>query len=65
MTVIIMYVLVPMVITLVCFVVILVHVHAAKPPPSYKPPAAFSWDYSLMKTNLLSFVLFVVSISGK
>ncbi|XP_023289692.1 alpha-1D adrenergic receptor [Orussus abietinus] len=27
---------------------------------SFKPPVAFSWDYELTKTNMYSFVLFVV-----
>jgi hypothetical protein len=30
----------------------------AKAHPSFKPPIAFEWDYSLMKTNLYSFFLF-------
>lgn len=35
-------------------------VRLAKSNPSFKPPVAFSWDYSLMKTNVYSFILFFV-----
>lgn len=61
MTVVVTLVAVPLAVTLFCFIVILVRVNSAKLPPSFKPPVTFSWDYSLMKTNFLSFIFFVVS----
>ena len=61
MTVVVMLVAVPLAVTLFCFIVILVRVNSAKVPPSFKPPVTFSWDYSLMKTNFLSFICFIVS----
>ncbi|BET00428.1 7 transmembrane receptor (rhodopsin family) [Nesidiocoris tenuis] len=33
-------------------------VRLAKAHPSFKPPVAFSWDYSLMWTNMYSYFLF-------
>ncbi|KAG8297587.1 hypothetical protein J6590_031629 [Homalodisca vitripennis] len=33
-------------------------VKSARLNPSFKPPLAFTWDYSLMKTNISSFLLF-------
>lgn len=27
---------------------------------TYKPPVAFSWDYELIKTNMFSFIMFVI-----
>ncbi|XP_054277057.1 alpha-1A adrenergic receptor-like [Macrosteles quadrilineatus] len=33
-------------------------VRSAHLNPSFKPPLAFTWDYSLMKTNISSFILF-------
>ncbi|KAJ1523704.1 hypothetical protein ONE63_001538 [Megalurothrips usitatus] len=59
-TVLVVLVAVPLAITLLCFVAILVRVNSTRLPPSYKPPVTFSWDYSLMKSNLLSFACFVV-----
>lgn len=35
-------------------------VKSARQNPSFKPPLAFTWDYSLMKTNISSFLLFFV-----
>ncbi|KAE8749314.1 hypothetical protein FOCC_FOCC004021 [Frankliniella occidentalis] len=60
MAVMVVLVAVPLLVTLLCFIVILVRVHSAKLPPSYKPPITFSWDFSLMKTNFLSFFCFVI-----
>lgn len=35
-------------------------VNSARMNPSFKPPLAFTWDYSLMKTNISSFLLFFI-----
>ncbi|XP_063240874.1 melatonin receptor type 1B-A-like [Bacillus rossius redtenbacheri] len=54
------FVFLPTAFTLACYARIAFRVRDAKSRPSFKPPVAFSWDYSLMKTNFYSFVLFVV-----
>ncbi|XP_024082333.1 melatonin receptor type 1B-A-like isoform X2 [Cimex lectularius] len=36
----------------------IMQVRLARTHPSFKPPVAFGWDYSLMKTNMYSFCLF-------
>lgn len=49
---------VPGIITLFIYLRIVMQVRLARKNPSFKPPMAFNWDYSLMKTNLYSFFLF-------
>ncbi|CAB0013254.1 unnamed protein product, partial [Nesidiocoris tenuis] len=43
---------------IVCTVLAAMQVRLAKAHPSFKPPVAFSWDYSLMWTNMYSYFLF-------
>lgn len=50
----------PGLLTLALYLRIISQVRIARSNPSFKPPIAFNWDYSLMKTNLLSFVMFFV-----
>ena len=54
------FVLLPASLTFACYLHITLRIRVAKSRPSFKPPMSFSWDYSLMKTNLYSFMLFVV-----
>ncbi|PSN32338.1 hypothetical protein C0J52_25830 [Blattella germanica] len=54
------FVFLPATLTFACYLHITLRIRTAKSRPSFKPPVSFSWDYSLMKTNLYSFVLFVV-----
>ncbi|XP_046679368.1 melatonin receptor type 1B-B-like [Homalodisca vitripennis] len=48
----------PGLVTLALYLRIILQVRLARANPSFKPPIAFNWDYSLMKTNLYSFFLF-------
>lgn len=49
----------PIFLTFCCYIKIVYQVRAAKARPSFKPPVTFQWDYSLMKTNLYSLILFI------
>lgn len=53
-------VLAPLLITAGLYMRITYQVHVARLNPSFKPPLAFNWDYSLMLANAYSFVMFVV-----
>lgn len=53
-----LFVVLPVVITSFFYVRTTLQVRLAKSNPNFKPPIAFSWDYSLMKTNIYSYVLF-------
>ncbi|VVC28437.1 GPCR, rhodopsin-like, 7TM,G protein-coupled receptor, rhodopsin-like [Cinara cedri] len=50
----------PLLITAALYVRITYQVHVARLNPSFKPPLAFNWDYSLMLANAYSFVMFIV-----
>ncbi|XP_015116055.1 melatonin receptor type 1A [Diachasma alloeum] len=52
-------VLLPALITIVLYLRLILRVRRAI-RSSFKPPAAFSWDYDLTKTNMCSFALFAV-----
>lgn len=54
------FVFLPASLTFACYLRITLRIRVAKSRPSFKPPMSFSWDYALMRTNLYSFVLFVV-----
>jgi len=54
------FVFLPASLTFACYLRITLRIRVAKSRPSFKPLMSFSWDYALMKTNLYSFVLFVV-----
>jgi len=56
---------VPTIMTMTLYAKIMARIRDAKTKPTFKPPTAFSWDYSLMKTNMYSFLLFVVSHATK
>lgn len=51
---------IPGVVTLFLYLRIIMQVRFARTDPNFKPPIAFNWDYSLMKTNLYSFFLFFI-----
>lgn len=53
-------VLAPLLITAGLYMRITYQVHVARLNPSFKPPLAFNWDYSLMLANAYSFVMFIV-----
>ncbi|XP_050432563.1 histamine H2 receptor-like [Adelges cooleyi] len=53
-------VLVPLIITAALYLRITYQVHVARMNPSFKPPLAFNWDYSLMLANAYSFVMFLL-----
>lgn len=53
-------VLAPALAALFFFIKTICRVRASYRKPNFKPPVTFKWDYSLMKTNLYSFVLFVI-----
>lgn len=48
----------PAILTFAFYLRIIMQVRIAKSHPNFKPPVAFNWDYSLMKTNMYSFFLF-------
>ncbi|CAH1391730.1 unnamed protein product [Nezara viridula] len=52
------FVAMPALLTTLCYAKTIIQVRLARAHPSFKPPIAFSWDYSLMKTNMYSFFLF-------
>lgn len=51
---------VPILATIVLYCKIHYKIRLARANPSFKPPLVFKWDYSLMLTNLYSFVMFVI-----
>ncbi|XP_054273777.1 histamine H2 receptor-like isoform X2 [Macrosteles quadrilineatus] len=54
----VMCVILPGLITLALYFRIIMQVRLARSNPNFKPPMAFNWDYSLMKTNMYSFFCF-------
>lgn len=52
--------LMPLFVTAFFYTRIVLRVRAARSNPSFKPPLAFNWDYSLMLTNMYSFIMFVL-----
>lgn len=59
-TVTVLFVILPTVLTSGVYLRTALHVRFAKSDPGFKPPITFSWDYSLMKTNFYSFVMFLI-----
>ncbi|XP_050540939.1 melatonin receptor type 1B-B-like [Daktulosphaira vitifoliae] len=55
-----MLVLLPLCITAALYLRITYQVHVARMNPSFKPPLAFNWDYSLMLANAYSFIMFLI-----
>lgn len=52
-------VIIPAVVTIACYTSLICRVrHTIK--RSFKPPTTLAWDYELVKTNIYSFVLFVI-----
>lgn len=58
-TISVVFVFIPLSLAFFCYVRTGYQVRVAKSRPSFKPSVTFGWDYSLMKTNLYSFLLFV------
>uniref|UniRef100_A0A1B6CH00 G-protein coupled receptors family 1 profile domain-containing protein n=1 Tax=Clastoptera arizonana TaxID=38151 RepID=A0A1B6CH00_9HEMI len=56
----ILFIVLPTILTCLFYVRTVLKVRLAKANPSFKPPITFSWDYSLMKTNVYSFILFYI-----
>ncbi|XP_017780856.1 PREDICTED: melatonin receptor type 1B-A-like [Nicrophorus vespilloides] len=56
----VIFVLVPLTLTLFCYAKAKYKIRMVKSRPSFKPPVTFGWDYNLMLTNIYSFVLFIV-----
>ncbi|XP_039286312.1 melatonin receptor type 1A [Nilaparvata lugens] len=59
-TVAILFVILPTILTSGFYLRTTLHVRQTKSDPSFKPPITFSWDYSLMKTNFYSFIVFLI-----
>ncbi|XP_025836566.1 melatonin receptor type 1B-B [Agrilus planipennis] len=59
-TVAIVFVFLPLVLTFSCYVRTNFRVRVVKSRPSFKPNITFSWDLALMRSNMYSFLLFVV-----
>lgn len=55
----IVFVFVPLSFSFICYIRTSYQVRAARARPNFKPSVTFSWDYSLMKTNMYSFLLFI------
>lgn len=55
-----LFVILPAILTTLFYARTIMQVRLARAHPSFKPPVAFGWDYSLMKTNMYSFFLFFV-----
>lgn len=55
-----LFFLTPILLTAFLYAKIIFRISAARANPSFKPPLAFNWDYSLMLTNLYSFIMFVL-----
>lgn len=55
----IVFVFMPLSLTFFCYVRTCCQIRVAKSRPNFKPPVTFGWDYSLMKSNMYSFILFV------
>nr|XP_022902635.1 melatonin receptor type 1B-B-like [Onthophagus taurus] len=56
----VLFVFCPISLAFICYVRASYQVRMAKSRPSFKPPVTFGWDYSLMQTNIYSFLLFVI-----
>lgn len=52
--------LIPLCITGFFYARTVLRVRAARANPSFKPPLAFNWDYSLMLTNMYSYIMFII-----
>ncbi|XP_065205215.1 RYamide receptor-like isoform X2 [Planococcus citri] len=52
--------LIPLCVTGTLYAKIVLCVRAARAHASFKPPLAFNWDYSLMLTNMYSYVMFII-----
>lgn len=50
----------PLLITAYLYTKTILRIRAARANPSFKPSLIFNWDYSLMLTNLYSFIMFVL-----
>ncbi|KAJ8924662.1 hypothetical protein NQ315_000813 [Exocentrus adspersus] len=59
-TVCVVMVFLPMMVTFFCYVRAGYQVRSFKGRSSFKAPITFNWDYSLMQSNMYSFILFVV-----
>lgn len=59
-TIAVVFVVLPVTLAFCCYARTIYHISAAKSRPNFKPPITFSWDYSLMQTNMYSFLLFIV-----
>ncbi|XP_063920563.1 melatonin receptor type 1B-B-like [Zophobas morio] len=55
----VVFVFLPIFLTLFSYVRTAYQIRRAKSRPNFKPSVTFNWDYSLMHTNLYSFLLFV------
>ncbi|CAH0389941.1 unnamed protein product [Bemisia tabaci] len=55
-----MFLLVPVLITIVLYLRIAYQVKLARTNPDFKPSIAFTWDYSLMQANMYSFLMFLI-----
>ncbi|KAL1456696.1 hypothetical protein WDU94_001404 [Cyamophila willieti] len=55
-----LFFLVPIIITCILYIKITYKVRLARQNPSFKPPVIFGWDYSLMLTNMYSYIMFVI-----
>lgn len=55
-----LFFLTPLTFTAFLYTKIISRIRAARANPSFKPPLAFNWDYSLMLTNLYSFIMFLL-----
>ncbi|XP_017300951.1 melatonin receptor type 1B-like [Diaphorina citri] len=51
---------IPIIITCILYMKITYKVRLARQNPSFKPPVIFGWDYSLMLTNMYSYIMFIV-----
>lgn len=58
-TICVVFVFIPVSLTLMWYVISIYRIRTSKKRPNFKPPATYSWDCNLLKTNLYSFLLFV------
>lgn len=56
----VVFVFLPLSLTLFWYIKTSYRVRMAKSRPSFRPSATFGWDYNLMQTNMYSFLFFVV-----
>lgn len=56
----VVFVFLPISFTFFCYLRTLYKIRAVRTRPSFKPPVIFGWDYSLMQTNMYSFLFFVI-----